>query len=160
MKAAETCAGSAGIQVVIGRAAGLKTVVAARLAGIDLVNCATVSAGIEMATCARLRVVAAGLHVPEESFTELDGGRSVGENSFHAEDRRHCDAGQGSKRTQRDDDGAAVGCALGANMTEISDGNDEYGYAHENTQKGIVPGTPLHHALSPKPLAGAVGADT
>ena len=74
MVAAETCIWAAGSVVIVGAFsavegnAKLESVIAAGLARIYFVVGAAVCSGIEMATGARLDIIAACLHVPEEAF--------------------------------------------------------------------------------------------
>src|SRR6478609_7514411 len=84
--------------------ANLKAVIAARLAGIYAIDGPAVRSGIEMAAGACLYVVAAGLHFPEQSFSQLCGGGPIGKDSFHSKDGRDGNAGKGSERTQRNND--------------------------------------------------------
>ncbi len=63
----------------------LKGVVSARLARVYVVIDAAVGACVEMAAGAGLDIVAAGLHVPEQGFSQLNRRCFIGNDSFHAE---------------------------------------------------------------------------
>src|SRR5262249_44948257 len=121
---------AARIQVVVGRCADVENVVTARLSRIDLIDGATVSAGVEVPAGTGLDAVAAGLHVPEQGFAELNSGCLVGENSFHAEDRGHRNSGEGSKRAERNDEGLRMACVLGAHVSEESNRDNDCCCAH------------------------------
>src|SRR5689334_1343727 len=93
MIAAEACAAAACVVVIVRpegaleRYADLKGVVAASLPRIHTVNSSAIRAGIEVTACARLDVVAPGLHVPKQSFAQLCGRSLIRKNSFHTEYR-------------------------------------------------------------------------
>src|SRR6266571_7147041 len=93
MVAAEACIRAARAVVIVGSFsavegnAKLESVIAAGLAGIDFIVGPAVCSGIEMAAGTRLDIIAACLHVPEESFSQLNCRGFVGDDSFHAENR-------------------------------------------------------------------------
>src|SRR5690242_21649885 len=104
MVAAEACIRAARAVVIVGAFsavegnAKLESVIAAGLTRIYLIVGPAVCSGIEMATGARLDIIAACLHVPEESFSQLNCRSFVGDDSFHAENGRNRNTGERRER--------------------------------------------------------------
>src|ERR1051326_6666283 len=90
-------------QMIVGSAAHLKAVVPTRLAGIDCIDCAAISAGIEVAACAGLDIIASCLHVPEQRLAQLYGCCFIRKDTFHAEHRGDWHGGERSKWSQWND---------------------------------------------------------
>src|SRR5579864_3042339 len=104
MVAAEACVRAARAVVIVGafsaveRNAELESVIAACLTRVYFIVGPAVCSGIEMAAGAGLDIIAACLHVPEKSFSQLNCRGFVGDDSFHAENGGNRNTGERRER--------------------------------------------------------------